>query len=69
MPRSKRVQTARGRLKAFEVKMKQVDATGAETVVSACANCRMSLDDGKQRYQWARKINNLAELVAEHLKD
>ena len=55
------------RHKVFEIKMRQVDNTGAEAMVSSCANCRQTFDDDKAHYQWDRKIESLVEIVAEHL--
>jgi Fe-S oxidoreductase len=52
---------------AFEIKMRQVDATGAKLAVTSCANCRQSFDDGQAHYGWDRKMGSLLELVAEHL--
>lgn len=57
------------RLKVFEIKMDQVAGTGADTMVSACANCRQSLDAGKEHYDWDKEIASLVEVVADHLDD
>ena len=61
--------TVDGRLKAFKIKMDQVDDTQADVVVSACSNCRLALDDGAKHYEWGREITNLAEVVAEQLEE
>ncbi len=55
------------RRKAFQIKMNQVDDTGAEIVASACANCRLSFDDGQAFYKWDKKLHSLLEMVAENL--
>ena len=47
--------------------MKQVEATGAEKLVSSCANCRLTFDDNQAHYKWDRKIESLLELVAASL--
>ena len=47
--------------------MQQVEVTGAESMVSACANCRQTLDDGKAHHQWGREIDSLVEIIADHL--
>jgi Fe-S oxidoreductase len=57
------------RYKAFEIKMKQLDATGAELTVTSCANCRQTFDDGQAHFKWARTMGSLLELVAENLRD
>lgn len=55
------------RRRAFEIKMRQMDATGAELTVTSCANCRQSFDDGQAHYGWDRHMGSLLELVAERL--
>ncbi len=55
------------RRKAFRIKMRQIDATGAELTLTSCANCRLTFDDGQAHYHWDRKMESLLELVAEHL--
>ncbi|HXZ96313.1 MAG TPA: (Fe-S)-binding protein [Burkholderiales bacterium] len=56
------------RYKAFEIKMRQIDATGAEMAVTSCANCRQSFDDGKVHFQWSNTIGSLLELVADNIE-
>ncbi|HEY5000167.1 MAG TPA: (Fe-S)-binding protein, partial [Usitatibacter sp.] len=56
------------RHKAFEIKMVQIDATGAELTVTSCANCRQSFDDGQSHFHWGRKMGSLLELVADNLE-
>lgn len=55
------------RRRAFEIKMRQMDATAAELTVTSCANCRQSFDDGEAHYGWDRHMGSLLELVAERL--
>ena len=55
------------RYRAFEIKMKQVEAAGAERLATSCSNCRLTFDDGQAHYKWDRKMESLLELVAEHL--
>jgi Fe-S oxidoreductase len=57
------------RYKAFEIKMSQLDATGAELAVTSCANCRQTFDDGQAHFKWERTMGSLLELVAENLRD
>ncbi len=56
------------RHQAFEVKMRQIDATGAELALTSCANCRQTFDDGAAHFHWERKMGSLVELVAERLE-
>jgi Fe-S oxidoreductase len=55
------------RHKAFEIKMQQIDATGAAMAVTSCANCRQSFDDGQAHFKWERTMGSLVELVADNL--
>ncbi len=55
------------RYKAFGIKMAQMDATGADEMVTSCSNCRQSFDDGQAHFDWDRKMGSLLELVADHL--
>ena len=55
------------RHRAFEIKMKQVEASGARRLATSCSNCRLTFDDGQAHYKWDRKMESLLELVAEHL--
>ena len=55
------------RHKVFQIKMKQVEDTGAGTMVSACANCRLTMDESKDYWKWDRDLESLVELLADHL--
>lgn len=55
------------RYQAFGIKMRQIDATGAETVVTSCANCRQSFDDGQAHFKWDKTMGSLLETVAANL--
>jgi Fe-S oxidoreductase len=57
------------RYKAFEIKMRQMDATGADMLLTSCANCRQTFDDGAAHFQWDKPMGSLLELVAEQLDD
>jgi len=57
------------RYRAFEIKMAQLDATGAELALTSCGNCRQTFDDGRAHFQWERRMGSLLELVADHLAD
>jgi Fe-S oxidoreductase len=56
------------RYRAFEIKMKQVEASGAQRLATSCSNCRLTFDDGQAHYKWDRKMESLLELVAERLE-
>jgi Fe-S oxidoreductase len=55
------------RYRAFEIKMKQVEASGAQRLATSCSSCRLTFDDGRAHYNWDRKMESLLELVAEQL--
>lgn len=57
------------RHKAFKIKIDQVDATGTGTLVSACANCRLTMDESKTYWKWGGGLESLVEIVAEQLED
>ena len=57
------------RHKVFRIKTEQVDKTGAQSLVSACANCRLTMDESKVALDWHTEIKSLVELVADQLED
>ncbi|MCB1723476.1 MAG: (Fe-S)-binding protein [Gammaproteobacteria bacterium] len=54
---------------AFDLKREQVEATRAQTVVTACGSCRVNLLAGAVRTDWDRGIESLVELVGNNLKN
>ncbi|HEX6571128.1 MAG TPA: (Fe-S)-binding protein [Steroidobacteraceae bacterium] len=52
---------------AFHIKMREADATGAGSVVTACGHCRMTFIAGAQHANWQKPIESLVELVAANL--
>ncbi len=57
------------RHKVFKIKIDQVAATGTGTLVSACANCRLTMDESKTYWKWEGGLESLVEIVAEHLDE
>ncbi|MGB5164554.1 MAG: (Fe-S)-binding protein [Woeseiaceae bacterium] len=55
------------RYKVFELKMDQVEKTGADTVLSSCSNCRQSFADAKDHFEWDKNIDSLLEIVADNI--
>ena len=55
------------RIKAFKRKKEQIEETGADVLVTACANCRLVIEEGLEEYKVEIPITGLSELVAEHL--
>jgi len=57
------------RYRVFKLKMDQVEATEADTLLSSCANCRQSFDDAQQHFDWKYTADSLLELVAENIEE
>ena len=57
------------RFTVFKRKKRQIEGTGAGTMVTACANCRNVLEEGLEYYHMDTKMIGLTELVAEHLQE
>jgi Fe-S oxidoreductase len=55
------------RHKAWQIKREQIDATGADTVVLSCANCRLNFMERAEVAQSTMHIESLVELVAAQL--
>ena len=57
------------RYKAFQIKMQQVEKTGADMLVTSCSNCRQTFDDGQAHFHWDKTAHSLLEAVADNLID
>jgi Fe-S oxidoreductase len=55
------------RLQAFKIKKEQLEATGAKTLVTACANCRIVIEEGLEHYQMDIPVVGVTETLASHL--
>ncbi len=55
------------RTQVFKRKKLQIEATGATKLVTACANCRLVIEEGLEEYNMELPIEGLTELVAQHL--
>ena len=55
------------KLTAFKRKKSQLDALGVDTLVTACANCRLTLEEGLEEYEMDIPVVGLTEMLAEHL--
>ncbi|MBL0124064.1 MAG: (Fe-S)-binding protein [Betaproteobacteria bacterium] len=56
------------RFAVFELKKQQVAATGAEALVTACANCRNVLEEAIEAHNMTLPVLGLTELVAQYLE-
>jgi Fe-S oxidoreductase len=57
------------RLQVFKIKKAQLEQTGAKTLVTACANCRIVLEEGLEHYRMNIPVVGLTETLAEHLAE
>ncbi|MHB8252871.1 MAG: (Fe-S)-binding protein [Acidiferrobacter sp.] len=57
------------RYRTFQIKMQQVDDTGADLLVSSCSNCRQTFDDGQAHFHWDKTAQSLLEMVADNLAE
>ncbi len=55
------------RIQVFRRKKSQIEETGANTLVTACANCRLVIEEGLEEYSVDMPVLGLTELVADHL--
>jgi len=55
------------RLKAFELKKSQVEATRAEHFFTSCGQCRLQFTRGAKHFKWEKPIESLLEAVDEHM--
>ncbi|CAK0760117.1 Heterodisulfide reductase [Gammaproteobacteria bacterium] len=55
------------RLIVFKRKKAQLDAIKADRLVTACANCRITLEEGMEYYRIDPPMMGLTELIADHL--
>jgi Fe-S oxidoreductase len=55
------------RLTAFKRKKRQLEAVQPDTLVTACANCRIVIEEGLEHYGMDIQVTGLTELLAKHL--
>ena len=56
------------RFAAFEKKKQQIEATGAEALITACGNCRNVLEEAIEHYGMTMPVLGLTEMVAQYLE-
>jgi Fe-S oxidoreductase len=56
------------RYQAMEIKLREIDATGADTFLTSCSDCRRTFADAEAHFRWDKSPHSLLELVAEHLE-
>ena len=57
------------RHQVFELKRRQIEATGAKHFVTSCGQCRITFELGAQYAHWDQTTESLLELVADNLAD
>ncbi|MCU7936356.1 MAG: (Fe-S)-binding protein [Candidatus Thiodiazotropha sp. (ex Dulcina madagascariensis)] len=55
------------RLKVFKRKKSQLEELNVDTLVTACANCRLIIEEGLEEYRMEIPVVGLTEMIAEHL--
>ena len=56
------------RATAFRIKKRQIEEAGVGTMVTFCANCRITIEEGFDHYEMNTKLLGLTELLAAHLE-
>ena len=56
------------RFAAFACKKRQVEAAGAEALVTACANCRNVLEEAIEHHGYPLEVLSLTQLLAQYLQ-
>jgi Fe-S oxidoreductase len=60
-------QAAPLRYRTMELKMREIDDTGAPMLLTSCSDCRRTFDDAQAHFNWDKTPNSLLELVANNL--
>jgi Fe-S oxidoreductase len=55
------------RYRTLEIKLREIDATGAGTFLTSCSDCRRTYDDARTHFDWDKAPASLIELVAANL--
>ncbi len=57
------------RLRAQEMKLREIDDTGADRFMTSCSDCRVAFSDAGEHHRWDKKTESLIELVAANIKE
>jgi Fe-S oxidoreductase len=57
------------RFKAFQIKKRQIEDSGVDTMVTFCSNCRIVMEEAIDHYEMKTQLLGLTELLAAHLED
>jgi len=45
----------------------EIDATGADALVTSCSDCRETFADAQRHFEWRTTPQSLLEIIADHL--
>ena len=57
------------RNRAQELKLREIDDTGAKRFLTSCSDCRVSFEEAAEKHEWNKKTESLVELVATQIKE
>ena len=57
------------RSRAQQLKLREIDDTGAKRFLTSCSDCRVSFNEAGEHYDWNKKTESLIELVATQIKE
>jgi len=57
------------RYRAQELKLREIDATGAQRFLTSCSDCRVAFEDAGEHFNWDKQPESLVELVAANIKE
>lgn len=57
------------RLRAQEMKLREIDETGAERFMTSCSDCRVAFADAGEHHRWDKQTESLIEMVAANIKE
>lgn len=57
------------RYRAQELKLREVDGTGAGRFLTSCSDCRLAFSDAAEHFDWDKRPESLLELVAANIKE
>ncbi|MDT8437428.1 MAG: (Fe-S)-binding protein [Wenzhouxiangellaceae bacterium] len=57
------------RYRAQELKLREIDDTGANRFVTSCSDCRVAFADAAEHFNWDKQPESLVELVAANIKE
>jgi Fe-S oxidoreductase len=56
------------RYRTLEIKLREIDATRAGTLLTSCSDCRRTFDDAGEHFAWNKTPQSLLELVSRNLR-